>query len=109
MVFDMKVQSEASFLYDVKILISSHSHPLPGISGTDNMTETLRAGRGAICWIHMSLKSCFYCLSITLTFERKQSLGRRRGAKRKWSSLRKNGNDSVAPQDTARWEGSQGK
>ena len=71
--------------------------------------QRLRAGRGAICWIHMSLKSCFYCLSITLTFERKQSLGRRRGAKRKWSSLRKNGNDSVAPQDTARWEGSQGK
>ena len=59
MVFDMKVQSEASFLYDVKILISSHSHPLPGISGTDNMTETLRAGRGAICWVHTSPKSVF--------------------------------------------------
>lgn len=37
--------------------------------------QRLRAGRGAICWIHMSLKSCFSCLSITLTFERKQSLG----------------------------------
>ena len=66
MVFDMKGKSEASFLYDVKILIFSHSHPLQGISGADNMTETLRAGRGAIFWIHMSLKFCFYCLSTTL-------------------------------------------
>ena len=47
MVFDMKGQSEASFLYDVKILISSPSHPLPGISGTDSRTETLIAGRDA--------------------------------------------------------------
>lgn len=35
--------------------------------------------------------------------------GRRKAAKRKWNSLRKNGNDSIAPQDRAKWEGSQDK
>lgn len=60
MVFDMKGKSEASFLHDVKMLIFSHSHPLQGISGADNITETLRAGRGAIDWIHVSLKFFFF-------------------------------------------------
>ena len=60
----------------IKLLILSRSHPLQDIRETTG--QRLRAGRGAICWIHMSLKSCFYCLSITLTFERKQSLGEER-------------------------------
>lgn len=73
MVFDMKVRSEASFLYDVKILILSHSHPLPGISGTDNRTETLRAGRGAVGFTRA--RSVFLLFKRhSLTFERKQSL-----------------------------------
>lgn len=43
MVFDMMGKSEASFIHDVKLILS-HSHPLQGISETDNRTR-LRAGR----------------------------------------------------------------
>lgn len=39
MFFDMKGKSEASLLYDVKILNLNHSPPLQGINGADTMTE----------------------------------------------------------------------
>ena len=82
-VFDVMGKSDALFVHDVKLLISIRSHPLQGISETDNRTKILRAGRGAICWVHMSLKFCFYCLSVTLTFERKQSLGEEESSQEK--------------------------
>ena len=46
MVFDGMGKSDASFVHDVKLLISIRSHPLQGISETDNRTKILRAGRG---------------------------------------------------------------
>ena len=38
MVFDMMGKSEASFIHDGKLILS-HSHPLQGISETDNRTK----------------------------------------------------------------------
>lgn len=74
MVFDMKGKSEASFLHGVGILIFSCFPATTGYQWADNVTETLRASRGAICSIHMSLKSCFLLFKhYSLTVVRKQS------------------------------------
>ena len=91
MVFDMKGQSEASFLYDVKILIE----PFPPTTRHQWDRQHNRDSKSRQrCYLFGSHEPevCFYCLSVTLWHLRENNpLGR--AAKRKWSSLRKNGND----------------
>jgi len=92
----------------IKLLILSRSHPLQGIRETDNRTKIKSRQRCYLLDSHESEVLFLLFKHYSDIWEKNNPSGRR-GAKRKWSSLRKNGNDSVAPQDTARWEGSQGK